>query len=94
MTSIDRRTLLRSILPGAAVAVATVSVVAAGGASVLIPQAEAMPLAIDKTNPLDVDELFQPAQWVAPRRRWARRRVRRWTCWWWRGRRRCGWRWV
>ena len=99
MSVIDRRTLLRTILPGAAVTAVGVTALASGGARVLIPAAEAMPLALDKTKPLeplDVDELFQQAQWgPPPRRRYRRyrRRVRRWTCWWYRGRRRCGWRW-
>jgi hypothetical protein len=93
MTSIDRRTLLRHILPGAAVTAAGIAAIAAGGTSALMPQAEAMPLAIDKTSPLSVDELFQKAQVVVVRPRGRRVRRRRWQCWWYRGRRRCGYRW-
>lgn len=98
MTQIDRRTLLRQILPGAAAVVAGMGTVGAASGS-LISQAVAMPLALDKVNPLsaDVEQLFQKTQAVVivpPRRRRVRRR--RWTCWWYRGRRRCGYRstWV
>jgi hypothetical protein len=54
-----------------------------------------MPLAIAKGNNFKVDDLVEKAQVVVvhPSRRRGRRR-RRWVCWWHRGRRRCGWRWV
>jgi hypothetical protein len=94
MTTFDRRTLLKQILPGAVAAATGVAAIATGGLGVVLPNAaEAMPLAIDKTNPLNVDELFQKTQAVivVPRRRRVRRR--RWECWWYRGRNRCGWRW-
>ena len=39
-----------------------------------------------------IDDLAVKAQVVVVNPR--RRRRRRWVCWWHRGRRRCGWRWV
>ena len=91
MAAIDRRTLLRDILPGAVIVVAGVTAV---GFAFAPGVADAVPLAIDKTNALKVDGLAEEAQVVVvgPRRRgW--RRGRRWRCWWRRGRRVCGWRW-
>jgi hypothetical protein len=90
MTAIDRRMLLRDILPGAAAAaaIATVGVT-------LIPKAtRAVPLANDKTGGVKDRQFAEPAQVVVvgPRRGWRGRR--RWVCWWRRGRRVCGWRWV
>ncbi len=65
MSAISRRTLIRQILPGAVVTATGVAAVAAGGMSVVLPNtADAMPLAIDKTNPLNIDELFQKTQAV------------------------------
>jgi hypothetical protein len=88
MAAIDRRRLLRDILPGA-VAVAAVATVGL----TLIPQAaEALPLANDKAPALRDRDIAEKAQVVVvgPRRRGWRRR--RWVCWWRRGRRVCGWR--
>jgi hypothetical protein len=88
---IDRRSLMRSILGGAAVA-------AVGGATAvtLISDAvEAAPLVLDKSLPAKTDDLVREAQVVVTgprRRRWRRRRRR--VCWWRRGRRVCAWRWV
>src|SRR5262245_28771574 len=97
MNPIDRRTLLRQILPGAAAAAVGVVAVATGGGGALMSDAEAMPLARDKASPLEteVEQLFQKTQAVIvvpPRRRRVRRRV--WQCWWYRGRRVCGYRWI
>jgi hypothetical protein len=82
MKGIDRRRLVGGILFGAA---------AAGLA--LAPGA-ATPMPLDDRLPGALDDWVEKAQVVAvspgPRRR--RRRVRR--CWWHRGRRVCGWRWV
>jgi hypothetical protein len=93
MAAIDRRTLLRDILPGAVVV--AVGVTTAG--FVFMPKvADAVPLAMDKANALKVDGLAEKAQVVVvgPRRRRRRwRGGRRWVCWWRRGRRVCGWRW-
>ena len=94
MTAVDRRTVLRSILPGAVVAVAGVAAI-----GLTVNSAEALPLAAGKINPLkDLpdESLIEKAQVVIVdpwrrRRRW--RGGRRWVCWWRRGRRVCGWRW-
>jgi hypothetical protein len=51
-----------------------------------------MPLAMAKGNHVEVEDLAVKAQVVVVHPR--RRRRRRWVCWWHRGRRRCGWRWV
>jgi hypothetical protein len=89
MEFIDRRRLIRGILFGAAVAAAGLAV---GPGTV-----SAMPL--DDRVPGALDDWIEKAQAVvvtsgASRRhnRRHRRRVRR--CWWSRGRRVCGWRWV
>jgi hypothetical protein len=89
MELIDRRGLIRGILFGTAV-VAAVLAVGPGTVS-------AMPL--DDRVPGALDDWIEKAQAVvvtsgASRRhnRRHRRRVRR--CWWSRGRRVCGWRWV
>jgi hypothetical protein len=91
MAAIDRRTLLREVLPGAVVV--AVGVTTAG--FVFMPKvADAVPLAMDKANALKVDPFAEKAQFVVgPRRRRWRRGGRRWVCWWRRGRRVCGWRW-
>jgi hypothetical protein len=85
MELIDRRGFARVILVGAAVAAAGL---AAGPVAAI-----AMPL--DDRIPGALDDWIEKAQAVVvtsgPRRR-PRRRVRR--CWWQRGRRVCGWRWV
>ena len=88
MTAIDRRTLLKDLLPGA---LATAGIVSAGLA--LMPKvAEAVPLAVDKTGAAKTVDPVEKAQVVVvhPRRR--RRRHRRQVCSWRRGRRVCVWR--
>jgi hypothetical protein len=76
---IDRRALIRGILCGAAVA--------AAGRAVGSETANAIPL--DDRIPAALHDSVKKAQvWVGP----GPRRVRR--CWWRRGRRVCGWRWV
>jgi hypothetical protein len=81
MTEIDRRSILRGILSGAAVA--------AVGFTLMPDEAEAVPLAMDKTGPAEVDDLVEKAQVVVVR---PRRRRRRQVCYWRRGRRVCVWR--
>jgi len=84
MKQIDRRALTRGILFGAAFAAAGLTA-SAGAVS-------AMPL--DGHVPGALDDWIRATQvWVGPGpRRRPRRRV--WRCWWTRGRRVCGWRWV
>jgi hypothetical protein len=83
MELIDRRGFACGILFGAAAAGLALSPVAATG----------MPL--DDRVPGALDDWIEKIQAVVvrllPRRR-PRRRV--WCCWWNRGRRVCGWRWV
>lgn len=85
METIDRRSFARGILFG--------SVVAAASLAVCSETVSAMPL--DDRPSGALDDWIMNAQAVVvrpvPRRR-PRRRVRR--CWWNRGRRVCGWRWV
>jgi hypothetical protein len=84
MELIDRRGFARGLLFGTAVA--------AVGLAVCSDTVQAMPL--DDRAPGALDDWIIKAQAVVvvgPRRR-PRRRVRR--CWWSRGRRVCGWRWV
>ena len=92
MAAMSRRAMLTNILPGAVIAVAGVGAI---GWAVAPEAADAMPLAIAKGNHFEVDDLAVKAQVVVvhPSRRRGRRR-QRWVCWWHRGRRRCGWRWV
>jgi hypothetical protein len=84
MKPIDRRALTRGLLCGGAVAVA--------GFAASRGTASAMPL--DDRIPGALEERIEKTQaWVGPPpRRRPRRRVSR--CWWRRGRRVCGWRWV
>ena len=82
METIDRRTLFRNLLVAVA-ATAAGSVLGAGAS-------EAMPLDAQLAAPSD--QMIEKAQVVVVRRR--RRRRRRWVCWWRRGRRVCGWRWI
>ncbi len=83
MQTIDRRTLFRNIL---------VAVAATAAGSVLGANAgEAMP--VDAHVAAPSDPKIQKAQVVVVRRH-PRRRRRRWVCWWRRGRRVCGWRWI
>jgi hypothetical protein len=81
MSTIDRRALVRAILFGGAAA----SLALAPG----IAQA-AMPF--DEPVPHGQYDLIEKAQVVIVNPRRPRRRV--WRCWWNRGRRVCGWRWV
>ena len=81
MTAMDRRSILRGILCGAAVATV--------GFSMMPNVAESLPLAADKNGAAKPDGLVERAQVVVgPRRRRRRRRV----CFWRRGRRVCVWR--
>ena len=81
MKTIDRRRLVRGLLFGA------------GAASLSLTAGAAMAMPLDDRLPDALDDWVDKAQVVVvgpgPRRR---RRVRR--CWWHRGRRVCGWRWV
>ena len=85
MAAIDRRTLLRTLLPGAVAAAG----VATLGLSMMPSPADAIPLTIDKINALKDEKVAEDAQVVIVG---PRRRRRRWVCWWRRGRRVCGWR--
>jgi len=79
MKMVDRRRLIGGILCGA------------GASLVLAPVAlEAMP--IDTRIAHDLDGFIEKTQTVVVRG--GRPRRRRWVCWWHRGRRVCGWRWV
>ena len=79
MNAIDRRSLVGGILSGAVAGLA------------LTPGAvKAMPF--DERVADNPDDLIEKAQVVVSSSR--RRRHRRWVCWWHRGRRVCGWRWV
>ena len=55
-----------------------------------IEAAEAMPVTPNLGQAGTPSDLVTQVQWGPP----PRRRRRRWVCWWHRGRRRCGWRWV
>ena len=85
MELIDRRSFARGFLFGTAVAAAALTLSS--------ETVQAMPL--DARAPGALDDWIMKAQAVVvrpvPRRR-PRRRV--WRCWWNRGRRVCGWRWV
>jgi hypothetical protein len=83
MKLIDRRGFARALLFGAA----------AAGLALSPPAAPAMPL--DDRLPDALDDWVEKTQAVVVRpglRRRPRRQV--WRCWWNRGRRVCGWRWV
>ena len=80
MKTIDRRGFARAVLFGAA----------AAGLGLASGAATAMPL--DASVPDALDGVIEKTQWGPPPRRRHRRRV--WRCWWHRGRRVCGWRWV
>lgn len=94
MDLINRRTILRSAIGGAAVV---------GLAAVAWPlEGEAAPIALGKDFVPKASDRVEKApdevvkvQWHGPppHRGWRRRR-RRWVCWWRRGRRVCAWRWV
>ena len=81
MAVVDRRKFVLAALCGA------------GAALALAPSAAAaLPLGAGEAGRLvdPLEDEVKPAQVVvAPRRR-----RRRWVCWWHRGRRICGWRWV
>lgn len=65
---------------------------AVGGIAVCASKdAEAMPLAPVPRGLGDSSDLVTQVQWGPG---WHRPRRRRWVCWWRRGRRICGWRWV
>ena len=87
MKEIDRRRMMGGILFGAA----------AAGLALAPAAATAMPL--DDRLPAALDDWVEKAQAVIvrsdlPRRGTRRPRRRVWRCWWNRGRRICGWRWV
>jgi len=89
MTTIDRRTMMRSLAGGLAV-----GALGAIGVGLLATQPlKAAPLPIDTLLPARTDDLVQKAQAVVVHPRHRRRR-RRWVCWWHGRRRVCGWRWV
>ena len=83
MNEIDRRRIVRGILFGAAAA----GLALAAGAATAMPLDDRLPGALDDW----IDEAQVVVVNPGPRRR-VRRRV--WRCWWRRGRRVCGWRWV
>lgn len=89
MAVMSCRAMLTNVLPGAVVAVAGVGTI---GWALAPKAANAMPLAVAKGNHIKVDDQVVKAQVVIVNPR--RRRRQRWVCWWHRGRRRCGWRWV
>jgi hypothetical protein len=96
MAEIDRRSMVRGMLYCAAFA-------AAGSGAITTPElAKAVPLAADKTGPLETDDLLDAddlrdmnaEDYVQQVQYWyRRRRRRRWRCWWRRGRRVCVRRW-
>jgi hypothetical protein len=85
MNTIDRRALVRAILFGGA----------AAASLALTPGAAQAAMSFDELVAHDQNDLIEKAQVVVvgrPGWRRPRRRVRH--CWWNRGRRVCGWRWV
>ena len=85
MEAIDRRSAIRNILGGAAVA----GIAATMGVVLLPDSTGAAPAVIDENLAAKPDNLIE---YVQMRRRGRPRR--RWVCRWRRGRRVCGWRWV
>jgi len=79
MQAIDRRTVMRDVLCGGVVAAVALTLSAA--------KVESAPIALEKDLAKTAPNLVEDAGW-------RRRRRRRWVCWWSRGRRVCGWRWV
>ena len=79
MQAIDRRRVLRDVLCGGAVAAVGLVLTAA--------ELESAPIALEKDLADKTPDLAEDAGWRRGRRR-------RWVCWWSRGRRVCGWRWV
>ncbi len=82
MDTIDRRKFFVGAILGAGAGLA----LAAGAAQALPLEAGAAGRLADDMK----DNVKRAQVVVAP----ARRRHRRWVCWWSRGRRVCGWRWV
>jgi hypothetical protein len=80
MKTIDRRRLVRGLLFGA------------GAAGLALTSGAAMAMPLDDRLPGALDDWVDKAQGVVVGPGPRRRRVRR--CWWQRGRRVCGWRWV
>ena len=81
MSTIDRRAMVRAILFGGAAAGLAL---APGGAQAAMP--------FDEVVPDGQNDLIEKAKVVIVNP--GRRRRRVWRCWWNRGRRICGWRWV
>ena len=79
MQVIDRRRVLRDVLCGGGLAAVALALTAS--------ELESAPLAFEK-------DLADKAANLAEDVGWRRGRRRRWVCWWSRGRRVCGWRWV
>jgi len=79
MQAIDRRRMLRDVLCGGAVAAVALALTA--------DELNSAPLALEKDLAKQAADLAEDAGWRRGRRR-------RWVCWWHRGRRVCGWRWV
>jgi hypothetical protein len=79
MQSMDRRSFLRAVVGGAAVAGVTTA-----GVAMPASTAEALPLAAEKNLPQVTEDFVEKTQW---------RGGRRWRCWWSSRRRRrvCGW---
>jgi hypothetical protein len=78
MHSMDRRSFLRAVVGGTAVAAGA----ATAGVAMLPSTAKALPLAVEKNLPQLMEDFVEKAQ-----------RRRRWRCWWSSRRRRrvCGW---
>jgi hypothetical protein len=79
MKTIDRRKLIGAILCGA-------------GAGLVLAPGTLAAMPIDSGVADGLDGFVENAQTVVVRG--GRPRRRRWVCWWHRGRRVCGWRWV
>lgn len=87
MKHIDRRQMLALSLGAAAASSALTRI--------LTREAHAAPLSLSPNPVTEREPLAEEAQVVVVGpRRGRRRRRRRWVCWWRRGRRVCGWRWV
>ena len=82
MGPMDRRKFLAEVIGGAGAGVALTAVAA-----------QALPLGAGETRRLG-DRLTDDVQRAQVRVVHGRPRHRRWVCWWHRGRRVCGWRWV
>jgi hypothetical protein len=84
MREIDRRSVLRGILCGAAAATTI-------GVSIMPEAAKSMPLAAAKDGVAEPEDLVEEAR-VTVHVHGGRRHRHRWRCWKHRGRRVCGWR--